>query len=99
METAALDRAREAGCVVAVVCGDVSKREDVDRAVSGGSKEFPGMELVGIVHGALVLDDAGLGKMSDEQWERVIGPRVRGGWHLHCAAEAGRGCGALCVSQ
>ena len=60
METAALERARETGCIVEVVCGDVSSAEDVGGVIERGMGEHG--RLLGVVHGAVVLDDTRTGQ-------------------------------------
>ena len=54
-ETAALDRARAAGCRVIVTCGDTSNADVMRSVIEAGTGEFGSLD--GVVHGALVLDD------------------------------------------
>jgi len=69
------------GVSVQIIQGDVSRLEDVNRALYViDSSPHP---LRGIVHSAGVLDD---GVLLHQEWPRfqyVMGPKVNGVWYLH----------------
>jgi acyl carrier protein len=66
------------GCRVSVRTADVSCREQVAALLDG--IEPP---LRGVIHAAGVLAEGKLGEQSQEAFESVLAPKVRGGWHLH----------------
>ena len=43
--------------------------------------------LRGVVHAAMVLDDAPLGQLDAERLDRVMSPKVAGAWNLHHATK------------
>lgn len=71
---------RAAGTEVEIVAADVSDPEQarklIERAVAG-----PGV-LRGIIHGAMVLEDAMLANLTPESFRRVYDPKARGAWNL-----------------
>ena len=69
-----------AGTQVCVVKADVSKREDIARALDTAQSLAP---LRGVIHAAGVLDDGILQHQSRERFEKVMRPKVHGAWHLH----------------
>ncbi|MFF9510037.1 SDR family NAD(P)-dependent oxidoreductase [Streptomyces sp. NPDC014724] len=66
-----------------VVLGDISRTGTAERLVAAATKG--GMPLRGIVHCAMVLDDAALTTVRDHQLKRVWAPKVTGAWNLHRA--------------
>ncbi|MFD3422708.1 SDR family NAD(P)-dependent oxidoreductase [Streptomyces decoyicus] len=70
---------------VSVVLGDIADPDVAQRLVSTAVTE--GFPLRGVVHCAMVLDDAVITNVSDDQLERVWMPKVVGAWHLHHATE------------
>ncbi|MEU5543539.1 type I polyketide synthase [Streptomyces sioyaensis] len=70
---------------VSVVLGDISDPATAQRLVSTAVSD--GFRLHGVVHCAMVLDDAVLTNVSDDQLARVWLPKVDGAWHLHHATE------------
>jgi acyl transferase domain-containing protein/short-subunit dehydrogenase len=66
------------GARVEAVVLDVSSREDVKRLI-----ERLGPTLRGVVHAAVVLEDALIEEQSIEKLARVVAPKVFGAWHLH----------------
>jgi len=79
---AAIDALRDEGTHVEVVQGDVSRYDDVLRAVHVAQEIAP---LAGIVHSAGALDDGALLQLNAERMNRVFGAKVNGAWHLHRA--------------
>ncbi|KAI8258243.1 polyketide synthase, partial [Colletotrichum sp. SAR 10_98] len=66
------------GCSVQFVRGDVSKAEDVARAIDGVD-----VPLKGIVQMSMVLRDSMFEDMSIEDWDTAVRPKVQGTWNLH----------------
>lgn len=62
---------------------DVSHRDAVDALIAElAAGHHP---LRGVVHAAMVLDDAALTELDAERLARVMAPKARGAWHLHQA--------------
>ncbi|MFJ9713476.1 SDR family NAD(P)-dependent oxidoreductase [Streptomyces sp. NPDC101234] len=81
-----LDTARvinDLGADTTVVLGDISQHGTSERLVEAATKG--GVPLRGVVHCAMVLDDAALTTVRDYQLRRVWAPKVTGAWHLHRA--------------
>ncbi|MCW7941441.1 polyketide synthase [Streptomyces hygroscopicus] len=78
---AALARLRDAGARITVELGDASRPGVAERLVSTATAG--GLPLRGVVHSAMVLDDAVLTNITDEQLERVWRPKVTAAWRLH----------------
>ncbi|MFE1765226.1 SDR family NAD(P)-dependent oxidoreductase [Streptomyces angustmyceticus] len=68
---------------VSVVLGDIADPDVSRRLVSTAVGD--GFRLRGVVHCAMVLDDAVITNVQDDQLERVWLPKVVGAWHLHHA--------------
>ncbi|MFF4096895.1 SDR family NAD(P)-dependent oxidoreductase [Streptomyces sp. NPDC001834] len=66
-----------------VVLGDISRPGIAERLVTAATNG--GVPLRGIVHCAMVLDDAALTTVRDHQLKRVWAPKVTGAWNLHRA--------------
>ena len=84
VSSAALDsvkRMKNSGAQVLEIRGDVSKKKDVDRAFAEIKKRLP--EVRGVVHAAMVLDDAVLSNLTPSRLQKVMDPKVLGAWHLH----------------
>ncbi|TGJ82413.1 hypothetical protein E0Z10_g6352 [Xylaria hypoxylon] len=75
---AMIDSLRARGCVVHVVRGDVSSKEDVAKAVTAA-----GVPVYGMVQGAMALEDKLFSKLDLPGWQYPIDPKVRGTWNLH----------------
>ncbi|KAI1181966.1 hypothetical protein F5B17DRAFT_450613 [Nemania serpens] len=75
---AMVDSLRARGCVVHVVRGDVSNKDDVARAVAAA-----GVPVYGMVQGAMALEDKLFSKLDLPGWQYPIDPKVRGTWNLH----------------
>ena len=76
-----LDLLRQSGAEVHVLCADLSRRAEVARLVETVRRTVP--PLCGVIHAAGVLDDGVLQRLDWAQFERVLGPKARGAWHLH----------------
>ncbi|KAI9692847.1 MAG: Type I Iterative PKS [Bathelium mastoideum] len=66
------------GCTVQLVRGSVTNADDVTRAVSGTPTP-----LKGIIQMSMVLRDTMFPKMSIEDWNGAVSPKVQGTWNLH----------------
>ena len=62
---------------------DVTKMEEVRRVIDQISDELP--PLAGVIHGAMVLDDAFLVELNEERFNCVLQPKMLGAWNLHVA--------------
>jgi acyl transferase domain-containing protein/aryl carrier-like protein len=69
------------GARVVVHSADVSKEADVKSMLADIDRELP--PLRGIIHAAMVLEDALLVNLESERLARVLGPKVAGTWNLH----------------
>ncbi|WP_424862750.1 SDR family NAD(P)-dependent oxidoreductase [Streptomyces sp. MMS24-I29] len=69
-----------------VVLGDISHPDTAQRLVTAAT--HGGMPLRGILHCAMVLDDAALTTTREHQLKRVWAPKVTGAWNLHQATAA-----------
>jgi acyl transferase domain-containing protein/aryl carrier-like protein len=69
------------GTRVIVRAGDVARPEDLDVVLAGIDRELP--PLRGVVHAAMVLEDALLTNLDDDRMDRVLAPKVNGTWNLH----------------
>lgn len=79
---AVLDAVAATGCTVEVVRGDVTDPETARRLVAAA-----GPDLRGVLHTAVVLDDAPLAAMTPDKLARVWYPKVAGLVNLHHATE------------
>ena len=75
-----VEHLRHRGARVQVVAADVGQEADVRRLIEGLRGLPP---LRGVIHAAGVLDNAVVGQMDWERFERVAQPKVAGAWLLH----------------
>ena len=74
------------GALTVVVRADVTREEDVDRVLRDITDCLP--RLRGIIHAAMVLDDALLLHLDKDRFMKVMEPKVLGTWNLHnCTAK------------
>ena len=71
------------GCDVKLVCGDVSKLDDVTRAVAMATHP-----LKGVIQMSMVLRDQNFTNMTFDEWNAASVPKVQGTWNLHHATAA-----------
>ncbi|MFI8854775.1 SDR family NAD(P)-dependent oxidoreductase [Streptomyces sp. NPDC053499] len=71
------------GSEVRVVLGDITDPRTAEGLAAAAAEN--GSRLRGIVHCAMVLDDAAVTNIRQEQLERVWGPKADGAWNLHNA--------------
>jgi acyl transferase domain-containing protein/acyl carrier protein/2-polyprenyl-3-methyl-5-hydroxy-6-metoxy-1,4-benzoquinol methylase len=70
-----------AGASVVVASSDVSQATQVADVLTNIEQSLP--PLRGIIHAAMVLDDALLVQLSEERFTKVMAPKVIGAWNLH----------------
>ncbi len=82
------DEAREAvaaierlGARVIVRAADIAQPDDVATVLAEIDRSFP--PLRGVIHAAMVLEDALLINLDRDLLERVLAPKVNGAWNLH----------------
>lgn len=75
-------RARSNRVNIVTIQGDASKMEDVERAVAQAICMGP---LKGVVHAAMVLQDAFFDTMTLDQFNTAVRPKVHGALNLHRA--------------
>jgi len=80
---AAVAKLRRQGSKVLVVKGDVTRPADCERAVAAAVAA--GYPLRGLVHAAVVLDDAFITQLTRERLDRALAPKMLGAWNLHRA--------------
>jgi acyl transferase domain-containing protein/NADPH:quinone reductase-like Zn-dependent oxidoreductase/acyl carrier protein/NADP-dependent 3-hydroxy acid dehydrogenase YdfG/SAM-dependent methyltransferase len=78
-----IEAMRRDGAQVVDFRGDVTKTADVEAVVGKIKQELP--PLVGVVHGAMVLDDEFLSELTTERFRSVLDVKMLGGWNLHQA--------------
>lgn len=76
-----LNDLRQIGADIVVKKADVTREDDVAELLDTIDRELP--PLRGIVHSAMVLEDALLLKLDDDLMRRVLAPKVQGAWNLH----------------
>lgn len=72
---------RAAGATVRTHAADVSVKADVARVLADVRATMP--PLAGVVHAAMVLDDAPVHLLDRTRLDRVLRPKLAGAWHLH----------------
>ncbi|WP_437631049.1 type I polyketide synthase [Sorangium sp. So ce854] len=78
---AAIDALQAKGARVLALRGDVSRPDDVARVLSEIDAQMP--PLRGVVHAAMVLEDATALSLDAARFRRVTAPKVQGAWALH----------------
>ena len=78
---AAIETMTGAGASVRVFSADVTKDDSVAAMLSEIEASMP--PLRGVVHGAMVLDDALLHQLDDERMRHAMDPKATGSWILH----------------
>ena len=71
------------GCVVKLISGDVTKPDDVSKAVSTTMRP-----LKGVIQMSMVLRDQNFNEMTFDDWTAATTPKVQGTWNLHHATLA-----------
>ncbi|MDR3637143.1 MAG: SDR family NAD(P)-dependent oxidoreductase, partial [Isosphaeraceae bacterium] len=75
------------GARVLVRAADIGRGADVAAVLAEIDRDLP--PLRGVIHAAMVLEDALLTNLDRDLLERVLAPKVQGAWNLH-AQTAGR---------
>ena len=78
---AVLKELKGSGAKIQVMKADVAKEKDVANVLEKINKTMP--PLKGIFHAAMVLDDGFIIHLNKERLQRVMRPKVQGGWNLH----------------
>ncbi|WP_442509431.1 thioester reductase domain-containing protein [Novipirellula sp. SH528] len=76
-----IESLRAEGVTIQDVRGDATKREDVERVIKQIHAESPALK--GVVHAAMVLDDAFIADLNEERFAKVLYPKMLGAWNLH----------------
>ena len=69
------------GARVIVRAGDVTKANDVAAVLAEIDRDLP--PLRGVLHAAMVLEDALLINLDRDAMNRVLAPKISGSWNLH----------------
>lgn len=85
--TERLKSERVDGAIIEAVSCDLTDADAVESLIAGlaGDNRYP---LRGVFHGAMVLEDAFLGDVTRDQFDRVLGPKALGALHLHEATRS-----------
>ncbi|MCQ8188666.1 type I polyketide synthase [Streptomyces rugosispiralis] len=78
-----------AGTRITVVTGDIARPDTAERLVAAATAD-EGASPHGVVHSAMVLDDAAVANIREDQLRRVWAPKATGAWRLHQATEGHR---------
>ncbi|MCC5600905.1 type I polyketide synthase [Nostoc favosum] len=71
----------QAGVRVMIALADVTQQEQVQGVLADIQQSMP--PLRGIIHAAMVLDDAALVELNRERLHKAIAPKSIGAWNLH----------------
>lgn len=77
----AIERLNQLGAEVRIVACDVADREALASVLARIRREMP--PLKGILHAAMVLDDALIENLDGERFSKVLAPKLLGAWNLH----------------
>lgn len=78
---AKIETYRTAGIEVVDARGDVTSRADIDRVISAIQEGHA--PLIGVIHGAMVLDDEFIVELDEARFDKVLLPKMLGAWNLH----------------
>lgn len=76
-----IDKIKKAGVKVFVAKANVTKRDQVAKVLGDIRKRTA--PLRGVIHAAMVLDDAILLQLNEERMRKVMAPKIIGAWNLH----------------
>lgn len=76
-----VEKMKKKGVNVAAYSADISKIHDLQKVFNKMKKDLP--KLIGIFHGAMVLDDGFLLDMNEDRFLKVLKPKVDGAMNLH----------------
>lgn len=77
----AIAELRELGAQITILPADATKPDELSKVAHAIYTELP--PLKGVIHTAMVLEDKLLVDLDRETLERVLRPKVLGGWNLH----------------
>lgn len=77
----AVQQMKAQGLTVKVCALDIGDREGLHRAMAEVRREMP--PIKGVIHSAMVLDDALLARTNEAHFRRVMRPKVQGALNLH----------------
>ncbi len=69
------------GVKVHAIAADVTRRADVDAVLARIAEDK--VDLRGVVHSAMVLDDGFIDQLDSDRMMRVMAPKIVGAWNLH----------------
>ena len=78
---AAVEGLRRSGVEVMVFPADVTDREQVRHVIAAVQRSMG--PLRGIMHAAMVLDDAPIERLTEERMWKAMAPKIMGAWNLH----------------
>jgi 1-acyl-sn-glycerol-3-phosphate acyltransferase len=78
---AALDALYRSTERIVIARSDVSQLDDVARVLNDIRDTMP--PLKGVIHAAMVLDDAPMAQLDHERMRTVLAPKIAGAWNLH----------------
>jgi acyl transferase domain-containing protein/acyl carrier protein len=78
---AALENLRSHGVTVADLAADVSDQQQLSDALRSVAGKMP--PIRGVMHLAMVMDDAPIQQMTPERMRKVMAPKIQGAWNLH----------------
>ncbi len=76
-----VEKLRQRGIDVVIFPADVTDREQVRRVIASVRDRMG--PLRGVIHGAMVLDDAPIERLTEERMWKAMAPKVMGAWNLH----------------
>jgi len=80
----ALDALAARGVKAVAIRADVTDRDAVARAIAAAQAVAP---LRGVIHAAMVLDDAPIERLNEDRMWTAMAPKMLGAWHLHALTE------------
>jgi polyketide synthase 12/epothilone polyketide synthase D len=78
---AAVEDLRARGVEVGIFAADVTDREQVRQVIAAVQRRMG--PLKGVMHAAMVLDDAPIERLTEERMWKAMAPKIMGAWNLH----------------
>ncbi|MBI3878807.1 MAG: thioester reductase domain-containing protein [Verrucomicrobia bacterium] len=78
---ASLEKMAAAGAEIVLAKCDAANEADVAKLLARIAAKMP--PLRGVIHSAMVLDDALIPQLTPERFHKVMAPKVEGAWNLH----------------
>jgi NADPH:quinone reductase-like Zn-dependent oxidoreductase/acyl carrier protein/SAM-dependent methyltransferase len=78
---AAVEALRQRGVEVMICQADITDRQQTQQTISSVQRSMG--PLRGVVHAAMVLDDAPIERLNEERMWRAMAPKILGAWNLH----------------